>query len=252
MLEAEWTFVRDVEGLCDVVEDMLRSVVCGTLEEIGADEEGSFAFGKSGSDDKAEQGGSEVDSMSLKDRVTKTFNLDGEWTRIRYEDAIALLHKASYTHTFEFEPTLESGLQSEHEKYLAEHFNGPVFVTHYPASQKPFYMRSSAPPSPTSTLESSANTIQTVECFDLIIPTIGELIGGSLREERLSQLTASMASHALLGRPEYEWYRDLRRYGGAPHGGFGMGLERLVSAVCGIANVRECVAMPRWAGRMLL
>lgn len=93
---------------------------------------------------------------------------------------------------------------------------------------------------------------RTVACFDLLVPTLGELVGGSLREERLELLDKALENHGLLGRQEYEWYRDLRKFGGAPHGGFGLGFERLVSVVSGQSNVRECIPMPRWAGRMLL
>ncbi|KAJ2986928.1 hypothetical protein NUW54_g9576 [Trametes sanguinea] len=91
----------------------------------------------------------------------------------------------------------------------------------------------------------------TVACFDLLVPGVGELVGGSLREERLELLEAAIERHGL-DKADYAWYLDLRRYGGAPHGGFGLGFERLISWMSGIESVRECVAMPRWAGRMLL
>jgi len=90
-----------------------------------------------------------------------------------------------------------------------------------------------------------------VACFDLLVPYVGELIGGSVREERVDILAGRMRQAGLIGGG-YNWYLDLRRYGGAPHAGFGMGFERLVSWVTGIDNVRECIPMPRWAGRMLL
>jgi asparaginyl-tRNA synthetase len=96
---------------------------------------------------------------------------------------------------------------------------------------------------------------QTVECFDLLIPHLGELIGGSVREERLELLKCRMQDAGLLlssGEEGYDWYIELRKFGGAPHGGFGMGFERLVSWVTGQENVRECITMPRWAGKMLL
>jgi len=117
---------------------------------------------------------------------------------------------------------------------------GPVFVTDYPSALKPFYMRMN-------------DDERTVACFDLLVPSVGELVGGSLREERLEHLQQRMVSHGLdPAGEEYSWYVDLRRYGSAPHGGFGLGFERLVSWVSGIENVRECIAMPRWAKRMLL
>jgi len=142
---------------------------------------------------------------------------------------------------------------------LAEtHVGGPVFVTNYPVGLKPFYMRVS-------------EDGKTVACFDLLVPRIGELVGGSVREERLDVLTKRMRDHGLLHEnctgdedvtansgedltndSTYKWYADLRRYGGAPHGGFGLGFERLVSWVSGIDNVKECIGMPRWTGRMVM
>jgi asparaginyl-tRNA synthetase len=99
---------------------------------------------------------------------------------------------------------------------------------------------------------------KTVACFDLLVPHVGELVGGSVREERLNVLETKMREVGLVGTEEegkesgYQWYLDLRRDGGAPHAGFGMGFERLISWVSGIDNIRECIPMPRWAGRMLL
>ena len=134
-------------------------------------------------------------------------------------------------------------MQSEHERWLAEEYvRGPVFVTDYPAALKPFYMRLNAP---------DAHGRETVACFDLLVPGLGELVGGSLREERVGLLEAALDRHGL-DRKDYEWYLDLRKFGGAPHGGFGLGFERLISWMSGIESVRECIVMPRWAGRMLL
>ena len=214
MLEAEWMFTKDIKELCDVVEDLLKHMLaCVKRDEGDKDQE-------------------------LGERIEQTFERIGSWQRADYSSVIFLLQRASTK--FEFTPTMESGLQSEHEKWLAEHFGGPVFITRYPRAQKPFYMRD------------TSSTSDKVECFDLLVPGIGELVGGSLREERLDHLDESMKRHGLFGREEYEWYRELRKFGGAPHGGFGLGFERLVSAVSGQPNVRECIAMPRWAGRMLL
>ena len=121
---------------------------------------------------------------------------------------------------------------------------GPLFVTDYPAGIKPFYMRTNPP---------VAGEDETMGCFDLLMPNVGELAGGSVREERVDVLKASMHSKGMdMDGERYGWYGDLRRFGGAPHVGFGMGFERLVGWVGGIENVRECVPMPRWAGRMLL
>jgi len=152
---------------------------------------------------------------------------------------------SSATVRFVYKPDWGRPLQSEHERWLAETLvRGPVFVTDYPASLKPFYMRMNPDE-------------KTVACFDLLVPHVGELIGGSVREERYDVLETQMRGAGVIGEEVgkesgYQWYLDLRKNGGAPHAGFGMGFERLVSWVSGIDNVRECIPMPRWAGRMLL
>lgn len=217
MLEAEWAFTRSVDEVCDVVEEAIKYAVNETVREESMDDNELYA------------------------RVQKLLPSDKPWSRITYTDAIERLSKAYSTTPglFEFEPSWGSSLQSEHEKWLADSAGCPVFVTDYPASLKPFYMRMN-------------DDGRTVACFDLLVPTLGELVGGSLREERLELLDKALEKHGLLGRQEYEWYRDLRKFGGAPHGGFGLGFERLVSVVSGQSNVRECIPMPRWAGRMLL
>ncbi|KAF8887593.1 hypothetical protein BD779DRAFT_1527113 [Infundibulicybe gibba] len=153
-------------------------------------------------------------------QLDRMFDGTTEWARMSYTDAIKELE----THTgFTYAPKWGRALQSEHEKWLAETVvGGPVFVVDYPRELKPFYMRVN-------------DDDRTVACFDLLVPHIGELAGGSVREEREDVLKVG---------EDYKWYHDLRKYGGAPHAGFGMGFERL--------NVRECIPMPRWAGRMLL
>ncbi|KAG9100705.1 asparaginyl-tRNA synthetase [Ceratobasidium sp. 370] len=128
-------------------------------------------------------------------------------------------------------------VEGEHERHLAR--DAPVFVTDYPAEIKPFYMRAN----------DADPERQTVACFDLLVPGIGELAGGSVREERIEQLDLALKEKGL-DIEEYGWYRDLRIYGGAPHAGFGMGFERMVSFVAGLENVRECIAFPRTFGRM--
>jgi asparaginyl-tRNA synthetase len=154
-----------------------------------------------------------------------------------YAEALKELGKAKQK--FEFDPVWGKPLQSEHERWLADEVvKGPVFVTDYPSGLKPFYMRAN-------------DDGKTVACFDLLVPHIGELVGGSLREERVDLLDKAMAHHGL-DRRDYSWYRDLRVYGGAPHGGFGLGFVRLFGWMTGIENVRECIPFPRWADRLLL
>jgi len=181
--------------------------------------------------------------------LTDAFSLSTPWTYMSYTDAVKELENASSSSavSFTYKPDWGRPLQSEHERWLAETLvRGPVFVTDYPASFKPFYMRVNSDE-------------RTVACFDLLVPYVGELIGGSIREERFDILETNMRRAGLVGgetevgkESGYQWYLDLRKDGSAPHAGFGMGFERLLSWVSGIDNVRECIPMPRWAGRLLL
>ncbi|KAJ3745514.1 hypothetical protein DFH05DRAFT_1395960 [Lentinula detonsa] len=152
---------------------------------------------------------------------------------------------------FKFPPILGQPLQSEHEKYLTEVYfkNSPVFVLDYPRAIKPFYMRVN------DNTNNASDDVETVACFDLLVPHVGELVGGSVREERYEVLRRNMHWHRRFQNP-YEWYLDLRQYGSVPHGGFGMGFERLVvwlsvdKGVSGVGNIREAIGMPRWKGKM--
>lgn len=152
--------------------------------------------------------------------------------RITYTEAIALLEQAvSKGQRFDYPPTWGAGLQTEHEKYLAgEVFDGAVIVTDYPKAIKPFYMRSN-------------DDGKTVAAMDLLLPHIGELIGGSQREERLDRITASCAEL----HEDMRWYLDLRRFGTVPHAGWGLGFERLVQYLTGMQNIRDTVFAPRAA-----
>ncbi|KAF8638171.1 hypothetical protein AX17_002394 [Amanita inopinata Kibby_2008] len=250
MLEAEWAFagfgrgarderVSDVEEICKFVEGLLRNVIGQTVMQSSNQQRNEDI-------DVLWKQGDPAKLASLEDAVKS----EKPWTRLSYTEAMNELEayhaSCGAKAKFQYEPQWGKGLQSEHERWLAEHLiGGPLFVTDYPSSLKPFYMRSN------TRSEEVDGEAGTVACFDLLVPHIGELVGGSVREERLEILAARM-EEAGLGGPEYEWYRDLRRYGGAPHGGFGMGFERLVAWLGGIDNVRECVPMPRWAGRILL
>jgi asparaginyl-tRNA synthetase len=152
---------------------------------------------------------------------------------MRYTEAIRVL-EGSGEH-FEYPVAWGTDLQAEHERYLTEkHVGGPLVLTAYPASIKPFYMRLS-------------DDGQTVAGMDVLVPGVGEIIGGSQREERLEPLLARMAA-AGLSESDYEWYLDLRRFGSVPHAGFGLGLERMVQYATGMANIRDVVPFPRYPG----
>ncbi|KAH9965213.1 asparaginyl-tRNA synthetase [Russula dissimulans] len=215
MLEAEWSFVRSIDDLCDVAEASFKHV----LRRQSPDRDLLQA------------------STGASWTATSAAASETPWARITYTDAIYELQKCGVR--FEFTPQWGAALQSEHERWLADAFaHGPIFVTDYPASIKPFYMRQN-------------DDGKTVACFDLLVPHVGELAGGSLREERATLLEAAIRRHGL-DEDAYRWYSDLRKFGGAPHGGYGMGFERLISWLGGVENVRECIPMPRWSGRMLL
>ncbi|CAL1699818.1 unnamed protein product [Somion occarium] len=220
MLEAEWAFATQLRDLCDVVERSIKSVLNQQSSELPA----------------LHQDIPDVRKASLE----AASRWDKSWASISYTDAVAELQKYQDAYRkFRFDPTWGGPLQSEHERWLAEQLvGGPVFVTDYPTSLKPFYMRANE----------NGNT---VACFDLLVPHLGEIVGGSLREERLPLLEEAVKLHGL-DPEEYGWYLDLRKYGGAPHGGFGLGFDRLVQWISGIENIRECIPMPRYAGRMLL
>ena len=215
MLEAEWSFVRSVDDLCDISEASIKHV----LRQHSPDRDLL----------QADNGVSWTSTAETSSEVP--------WARITYTDAIHELQNSGAQ--FDFAPRWGSPLQSEHERWLADSFaRGPIFVTDYPAATKPFYMRQN-------------DDGKTVACFDLLVPHVGELVGGSLREERSNLLEAAIKQQGL-DEEAYRWYTELRRFGGAPHGGYGMGFERLISWLGGIENVRECIPMPRWSGRMLL
>lgn len=159
--------------------------------------------------------------------------IEQPFERMTYSDAIRALQRGS--RKFQFKPEWGADLQSEHERYLTEKLVGrPVVVTNYPKGIKPFYMR----------LDEGG---ETVAAMDVLAPGIGEIIGGSQREERLDVLDRRFAECGVDSSP-YGWFRDLRRYGTVPHAGFGLGFERTISYVTGMANVRDTIPFPRTPG----
>lgn len=167
----------------------------------------------------------------LVNRLKQT--LEKPFERISYTDAVDLLLKSGKS--FEHPVVWGEGLQTEHERYIAEeHVKGPVTIYNYPKSIKPFYMRQN-------------DDGKTVAAMDLLVPGIGEIIGGSQREERLDVLRAAMEHHGL-SEEDYSWYVDLRRYGSVPHAGYGLGFERLLMFVTGVSNIRDVIPFARTPG----
>ena len=162
--------------------------------------------------------------------------VESSFERIDYTDAIAILEKAvAGGRKFEYPVAWGTDLQSEHERFLVEeHVGRPVVVMNYPKDIKAFYMRMN-------------DDGRTVAAMDVLAPGIGEIIGGSQREERLDVLDARLTEMEL-PKEDYWWYRDLRRYGTVPHAGFGLGFERLIAYATGMGNIRDVIPFPRARG----
>ncbi len=214
MIEPELAFAT-LDDVIALAEDFVRTVTRETLAQCPED----FAF----FDRFVEKG--------LLDALNKV--IEQPFARITYAQAQDILLASG--RDFEFPIGHGAHLQAEHERYLAEeHFNGPVFVTNYPVAQKAFYMR-------------IADDGETMEAVDLLVPRIGEMIGGSAREERLDVLQNTMSSRGMEEAP-YWWYLDLRRWGSVPHGGFGLGFERMLMWITGMQNIRDVLPFPRTPG----
>ena len=212
MIEPEIAFAT-LPDLADLAEDFLTTVLGDVLRQHGED----LAFFRDRVDAKVIE--------RLENVVAAPF------ARMDYGEAVDIL-KAS-GERFEFPVEWGRDLQSEHERFLTEkHVGGPVVVVNYPKELKAFYMRQN-------------DDGRTVAAMDVLVPGVGEIIGGSQREERLAQLDARMAPTA---QKELWWYRDLRRYGSVPHAGFGLGLERLVLYATGMENIRDAIPFPRAPG----
>lgn len=228
MIEPEVAFA-DLRDNMALAEACLRSVLAEVLE--GCDEDLAFLENR---EIEAEKGLAQADrhAQPLRERLRAV--ADAPFQHVTYTEAIALLQQSKPFKKKQFKYPVEWGidLQSEHERWLVEkHFNGPVIITDYPAAIKAFYMRSN-------------EDGKTVAAMDVLVPGIGELIGGSQREERLDVLQRKCAE---FGIPEEHvwWYLDTRRFGSAVHSGFGMGFERLVMYVTGMTNIRDVIPFPR-------
>ena len=229
MLEGE-VVLDTLDELMNVVEDGIRSVLAKMLGE-----------GRRAEGIRRDLGVlAEGDGIGhLRSTAEKPFY------RLNYSDAIQQLVEQHAKTPFESKPDWNEGLPTEQEKWLAAQY-GPTFITHYPKHLKPFYMLPSSA-DPSSSPSNPSGTGETVSCFDLLFPGIGELAGGSMREHRLTHLEAALEAHGL-DKGDYGWYLDLRRYGSVPHGGWGMGWDRWISWVTGVGNLRDVVAFPRWKG----
>ena len=214
MMEPEIAFA-DLEDDMELCEDMLKYVIAYILEYCPEEIEFFNSF---------------VDK-TLKERLNNILNSD--FARVKYEEAVELLKNSG--RDFEYPVEWGMDLQTEHERYLTEEVYGkPVFVTDWPRDIKAFYMRVN-------------DDGKTVAAMDLLVPGVGELVGGSQREERIDILNESIKKFGL--EPEdYKWYTDLRRFGSAKHAGFGLGFERLIMYVTGMSNIRDVESFPRTVG----
>ncbi len=214
MIEPEIAFA-DLNDDIDLAEDMLKYVIGKVLDE--APEEYDFL--------------NEFVDKGLVERLRAVVN--STFRRVSYTDAISILENSG--ERFEYPVKWGMDIQTEHERYLAEkHFQGPVCVYDYPKDIKAFYMRMN-------------EDNKTVAAVDVLVPGIGELIGGSQREERLDRLIARM-QELHMDVDGYQWYLDLRRFGTVPHAGFGLGFERLIMYLTGISNIRDVLPFPRTVG----
>ncbi len=214
MIEPEMAFAELSDNM-DVAEAMIKFVIQYVLDNCSQELEFLNKF---------------IDK-ELIERLTAVANSD--FGRVTYTDAISLL--SEYNDEFEYKVSWGCDLQTEHERYLTEKiFRKPVFVTDYPKDIKAFYMR----------LNDDGKTVAACDC---LVMGIGEIIGGSQREERLDVLESRIKELGL-NPDDYDWYLDLRRYGGVKHSGFGLGFERLVMYLTGISNIRDVIPYPRTTG----
>lgn len=218
---AEFWMIEPEMAFCDLVGDMdlAEALVKFLVREMLEHHEGDLAIFEKFVD------------KGLRERLE--FVASRPFERISYSDAVTLLQQSG--ETFQYPVEYGLNLQSEHERWLSEnHFKKPVTVFNYPKEIKPFYMRIN-------------DDGKTVAAMDLLVPGIGEIIGGSQREERLDVLTENFTRHGI--DPEaYAWYADLRKFGSVPHAGFGLGFERLLMFVTGMANIRDVIPFARTPG----
>jgi asparaginyl-tRNA synthetase len=234
MVEPEIAFA-DLEDNMNLAEEMLKYLIDYALKNCK--EELEFLNSRLLEEEKSKPQ-NERSELSLLDKLN--FCLSNDFERITYTEAIKILKSSKPNQKKQFKYLIDewgADLQSEHERYLVEkHFKKPVILTDYPADIKSFYMRQNEPD------ELGRNT---VAAMDILFPGIGEIVGGSQREERLDKLTERMEKMNI-PQEELWWFLDTRRFGSAPHAGFGLGFERLVLFVSGMTNIRDVIAFPRF------
>ena len=213
MIEPEIAFC-DLNGLMDIEEKMLKFVVNYVLDKCPFEIEFFDQFVEKG----------------LKEKLTKLVN--SKFTRITHHEVIDILKNADVK--WEFTPSYEDDIAKEHEKYITEYFNGPVFITDWPKDIKAWYMKVN-------------DDNKTVAAVDLEVPGAGELMGGSQREENYDKLIERMEQMGVDKAP-VEWFCNLRKFGGCTHSGFGMGFERLLIYLTGVENIRDVIPFPRTPG----
>ncbi|MCK4907962.1 MAG: asparagine--tRNA ligase, partial [Spirochaetes bacterium] len=211
MVEPEIAFA-DIHDDMDLAEEMIKYIINYALENAPEEMEFFNRFIDKGLFDKLKH-------------IT-----DSSFERVEYSEAVEILKKSD--RNFEYPVEFGNDLQTEHERYLTEiHFKKPVFVINYPKEIKAFYMRIN-------------DDERTVAAMDLLVPGVGEIIGGSQREERPDKLKQRIKERGLRVE-DYSWYLDIRKYGGTPHAGFGLGLERVLMYITGMENIRDVIPFPR-------
>ncbi|MFM7710985.1 MAG: asparagine--tRNA ligase [Ferruginibacter sp.] len=230
MIEPEMAFY-DLEDNMNLAEEFIKHIIRYALENNADD----LAFlAQRQEEEEKQKPQNERSEMGLLDKLAFVVNNDFE--RITYTEAVQILKESGHNKKKKFQYLIEEwgiDLQSEHERYLVEkHFKKPVILTNYPKNIKAFYMRQN-------------EDGKTVAAMDILAPGIGEIVGGSQREERLDKLMQRM-EEMHIPTEELDWYLDTRRFGACPHAGFGLGFERLVQFVTGMGNIRDVIPFPRY------
>jgi asparaginyl-tRNA synthetase len=232
MIEPEMAFY-DLEDNANLAEEFIKYIIKYALENNKEDLE--FLSQRSAEEEK-QKPQNERSEMGLIEKLD--FVINNNFERLTYTEAVQILKDSNHNKKKKFQYLIEEwgvDLQSEHERYLVEkHFKKPVILTDYPKQIKAFYMRQN-------------DDGKTVAAMDILAPGIGEIVGGSQREERLEKLTERM-NEMHISAEDLDWYLDTRRFGSVPHAGFGLGFERVVQFVTGMTNIRDVIPFPRTPG----